>query len=700
MKSTLSTFFIICLILIILADATTQEITGIREKDVKNFKTGEKQLVLDDGLLVNAYLCKATGNLKISKKSSTETYEAYFHIPVPYREQVPILVEVESPHLIDFRFIHLNPPNVIIAAQMRQADSTSLNWTAWIFITENRYSDIPGSVPLPSLEQLPDSVKKWLEPTDCVQINDPFVKQTAETVRGSISDLNTLANAICNYCDGIPWQFPHTPIAFDAVYALTWGSSCTGHAHAGAALFRANGIPARTLLTMPTWASNFDMHWVIDYFVPDYGWVRMETSTGQHPSPPHNEIVTLACNPEDEFPLFFPSGIEGYWHTSDPALGMYSPQWGRAHTGYYILSVSNSQAKIDQAFALTDSVFHYYSNYWGINLSANQQTIFQNAFNYQATALSNLVAKSDIHGYVNNLQLALNQYKNIDAAPITTVFFDDFEGGSSGWTHGGQEDEWELGFPIFGPTKSFSGGNCWGTDLDNSYENNADCWLQSPLIDLSNYACAYLSFWLWNWVEDKNQGLVYDPLWLDVSTNDTTYYPLCSHIGGVNDDPVIPDVGGWTMIALDLTKYIGNTVQIRFRFESDPDDVQPGSYIDDFRVYGRKSGVSAIQAEKKNTYPQAFGLSQNYPNPFNSVTHIDYTLPVQGEAHLVVYNTLGERICTLVEENKPAGKYMIRWNGFDKHGNPIASGMYFYRLQVATEGNIVFNQTKKLVLLK
>ncbi len=383
-------------------------------------------------------------------------------------------------------------------------------------------------------------------------------------------------------------QPPHSPIAFDAAYALTWGSSCTGHAHAGAALFRANGIPARTLLTMPTWASNFDMHWVIDYFIPNYGWVRMETSTGQHPSPPQNEIVTLACNPEDEFPLFFPSGIEGSWHTSDPTLGMYSPHWGGAHTGLYILSVSNSQAKIDQAFALTDSVFHYYSNYWGINLSADQQTIFQNAFNYQATALSKLVA-SDIHGYVNNMQLALNQYKNINAAPMTTIFFDDFERNTSGWTHGGQKDEWELGFPTF---------------------------------------------------------------------------------------------------------------QIRFRFESDPHDVQAGSYIDDFHVYGRKSGVSAVQAQKLNTSRQAFDLSQNYPNPFNSVTHINYTLPIQGKARLVLYNTLGEKICTLVDENKPPGKYAIRWNGFDNRGNSFASGMYFYQLQVATGENIIFNQTKKLILLK
>ncbi len=60
-------------------------------------------------------------------------------------------------------------------------------------------------------------------------------------------------------------------------------------------------------------------------------------------------------------------------------------------------------------------------------------------------------------------------------------------------------------------------------------------------------------------------------------------------MGGVNDDPEIPDVGGWSRIVLDLTKYVGNTVQIRFRFQSNANTVYPGAYIDDVHCYGRSS---------------------------------------------------------------------------------------------------------------
>jgi hypothetical protein len=59
----------------------------------------------------------------------------------------------------------------------------------------------------------------------------------------------------------------------------------------------------------------------------------------------------------------------------------------------------------------------------------------------------------------------------------------------------------------------------------------------------------------------------------------------------IKDDLAIPDVGGWSQVFLDLTRYAGHDqVQIRFRFQSDASDVQAGSYIDDLHIYGRPVG--------------------------------------------------------------------------------------------------------------
>ncbi len=88
--------------------------------------------------------------------------------------------------------------------------------------------------------------------------------------------------------------------------------------------------------------------------------------------------------------------------------------------------------------------------------------------------------------------------------------------------------------------------------------------------------------------------------------------------------------------------------------------------------------------------PDRFSLSQNYPNPFNPGTTIEYSLPQPSYVTLTLYNILGQRIRTLVDEAKPAGTYTVRLDGAG-----LASGVYFYRMRA---GN--FTATKKLVLLR
>ncbi len=85
-----------------------------------------------------------------------------------------------------------------------------------------------------------------------------------------------------------------------------------------------------------------------------------------------------------------------------------------------------------------------------------------------------------------------------------------------------------------------------------------------------------------------------------------------------------------------------------------------------------------------------FSLGQNYPNPFNPSTTISYSIPQRSYVTLKVYDMLGKEVSVLVNEEKNAGSYRIKFNG-----STLSSGIYFYKLQA---GN--FTQTKKLILLK
>jgi len=81
--------------------------------------------------------------------------------------------------------------------------------------------------------------------------------------------------------------------------------------------------------------------------------------------------------------------------------------------------------------------------------------------------------------------------------------------------------------------------------------------------------------------------------------------------------------------------------------------------------------------------PGAFALQQNYPNPFNPTTVIEFSLPSETQVRLVVFDILGNRVKTLLDETKAPGAYSVIWDGTDDNGNPQSSGTYFYRLSSA-----------------
>ena len=121
-------------------------------------------------------------------------------------------------------------------------------------------------------------------------------------------------------------------------------------------------------------------------------------------------------------------------------------------------------------------------------------------------------------------------------------------------------------------------------------------------------------------------------------------------------------------------------------------------YLDDIRLVAGKTSAppsTAVVEEQTDTEPQSFDLEQNYPNPFNSGTVIRFALPVSEQIELALYNLAGQKVQTLVQGQRPAGAYTVRWDGRDADGRALASGMYFYRLSANGKSTI-----RKLLLLR
>jgi len=102
-------------------------------------------------------------------------------------------------------------------------------------------------------------------------------------------------------------------------------------------------------------------------------------------------------------------------------------------------------------------------------------------------------------------------------------------------------------------------------------------------------------------------------------------------------------------------------------------DPSRGEYL--YSARRLNGGVISIDTEEE-TLPGTFTLAQNYPNPFSQVTTVNYTLPKSGTVRLEVYNMLGQRVATLVDQQQVTGEYSVQFNASN-----LASGMYLYRME-------------------
>jgi len=139
---------------------------------------------------------------------------------------------------------------------------------------------------------------------------------------------------------------------------------------------------------------------------------------------------------------------------------------------------------------------------------------------------------------------------------------------------------------------------------------------------------------------------------------------------------------------LVMTK--GDVFDFNFAVDSPSGGDMERTYI--IRAVGRYQPDYSVSA---GIVPKQYQLYDNYPNPFNPSTTIKYDLPEAAEVRIEVFNVLGQRVATLVDGWEQAGQHQLIWDSKDDAGQPVASGMYFYRL---TTGK--FTDSRKMMLLK
>ena len=184
---------------------------------------------------------------------------------------------------------------------------------------------------------------------------------------------------------------------------------------------------------------------------------------------------------------------------------------------------------------------------------------------------------------------------------------------------------------------------------------------------------------------------------IDVNTGDTTYVGSTGFSTTTND--LFFDENG----VLYGVKGIGSQVCDLFTIDT---NTGVGTIIGSTGLKSisglayAETGITSVKPENKNILPDKFVLSQNYPNPFNPSTTIKFSIPINSNIKLIVYNLLGQVVKVLANEDISAGNYSVMWNGTDNYGLQVSSGIYFYELKAKGNNGTGFSKIMKMVYLK
>ena len=387
--------------------------------------------------------------------------------PLNYNNQAPILFELcddSSADILSFRILNdTNPPNKVLKfliGPMGNGTISIIHFRYWVYVKNENYVDLPRYVKMPKENELPESTKKWLNASKSVQSDNILIKLKAKQVKGFTRNLITLANKIVLTSTGLlhrrfmlismgkirNFLFPIVREKFgesdwiplqDAFSSLFIRGSCYAQTHLGVALFRANNVPARSIIITPTFEQVMEQHVICEYYCPNYGWITTEpimmstppkgiieyivervgdnmgfnNFTTRYESKSH--IILRINFPEDELKagngVSYYGGMEPYLWLDDNSLGVHTYPYT---TGYIKKEYETDIVTADFMLNLTKKIYEQHSKYIGTNLIGDDLIHYDAAISAQQNAI-NCFKQSQIQGYIDNMNIAFDEYSLI-----------------------------------------------------------------------------------------------------------------------------------------------------------------------------------------------------------------------------------------------------------------------------------------------
>jgi hypothetical protein len=366
---------------------------------------------------------------------SVGVFHICFSFPPEYGYQIPIYLEIindTTPKLTNYKIENDSAkPNKIInftINPMEKNENILIHFSCWVIVENHNFSNIPEKIRFPQKCELPDEIKPSLSASEVVQVNNSLIRLKARELRGIQNNVVIFANRVAwfikNHRFGL-FLLELYLVGFfsqDALTTLFINGENVGRSHLACAMFRSQNIPARMILANNDQGFWTQMHYMVEYYLPTYGWVLLDSTAGKTPYETKRQVINRICYPTDEndtkndyiFPLM--KGEERWlWIDNDNLYPYYKDcEEGSRSQMFQESIVMTDENTSNHTLFLTKAVFIQYEYYLGMILIGDNFEHFQNAISYQQNALKTLATENNINEYIYFLDLANNEYMQIN----------------------------------------------------------------------------------------------------------------------------------------------------------------------------------------------------------------------------------------------------------------------------------------------
>ena len=253
------------------------------------------------------YMAAVGGDPNSSDDAPPLTADVLIPLPLAYRQQVPLTYQLAvypSEAVTGITTYQDTPYNHVakVSVVLRdKSDKIYIKFRSLVLVAPQSFSDVPTHADIP--DHWPEECRPWLASTWCVESQNDRFRALSKQIRkaaGDTNDVMALIPAIEKQAGTIIANAQGKFKDLTAASALTSPGSCTSNANLVAALFRACGIPARVVSGYPGWSGPLQTHYIVEAWVPNYGWYPIEPTMLKSPWPNEYQVNVAVIPPKYE----------------------------------------------------------------------------------------------------------------------------------------------------------------------------------------------------------------------------------------------------------------------------------------------------------------------------------------------------------------------------------------------------------------